>query len=66
MYSASESVSVQLPQPGKVNVMLIVYSPAKLESLKSAIHETRVPLPAIGSSGTFAVVFTGDVVEFVS
>lgn len=55
-----ESVIVQSPQPGKLKVRLTDHAPVKVELLKSAIHETWVPLPSIGRSGTSALVFRGE------
>jgi hypothetical protein len=57
-----ESVIVQSPQPGNVNVKVTVNKPLKVELLKSAIQVVRVPLPAMGRSGTEAEVLIGEVV----
>jgi hypothetical protein len=59
----TEPVSTQLPQPGKLKVMEMVYKPAKFESLKSATQVLRgVPLPFRGSAGGIELVNTGEFV----
>lgn len=53
-------VTVQSPQPGKLNVRLTLQMPFQVVLLKSASQVTLAPLPLIGRSGTFAVAVAGD------
>ncbi len=57
-----ELVNTQLPQPGKLKVMEILYSPAKLELLKCDSQVIFVAPPAIGRAGGFEPVVLGEYV----
>ena len=59
-------VTMQLPQSGKLKVRLTLQMPYQVELLNLEIHDTCVPPPAIGRSGTAADVVIGELIIFVT
>lgn len=59
---ATEPDRRQSPQPGKVRVMVTVYRPWKLLSLKSPSQVYWVPPPGIDKAGGVELVTIGELV----